>query len=408
MNNNTLLELATELGHRLAMSGAETFRVEESIDRIFQAYDIENETFVITNFMIVSIKADTGESITKTKRIGQHGNDLDSVERYNALCRRICSERPDPDVALQWLKQADSARKNYNLLFHLLGNFLAAAGFTVFFQGALADAICAGVCGMLVCLLNRFLERNKVNMFFRTIAAAFLIAVYAYLLGHTGITHSTDAVIIGSLMLLVPGLLFVNALRDIIFGDTNSGINRIVQVVLIAAGLAIGTGAGWSLLQAVVGIPASGQLVQHPDWIYFLSSFIFGIGFLVVFNIHGPGGFLCAFGGIVCWLGYYITMQLGGDEITASLVGSAVSAIYAEIMARIRKYPAISYLVISILPLIPGAGIYYATNFLLQGDTANFLSTGIQTVGISGAMAIGILLVSSTMRFITVQQQKKK
>lgn len=408
MDNNALADLATELGYRLAMSGAETFRVEESIDRLFQAYNVKNETFAITNFMIVSIQSETGETITKTKRIGQHGNDLDSVERYNALCRRICSERPEPQVALQWLEQADQMRKDYSLLMHLLGNFLAATGFTIFFQGSLADGLCSGVCGMLVCLLNRFLERNKVNPFFRTIAASFLIAVCTYLMGHAGLTHSTDAVIIGSLMLLVPGLLFINALRDIIFGDTNSGINRIVQVVLIAAGLAIGTGAAWSFINISWGIPLSGQLIQHQDWVYFASCFVFGIGFLVVFNIHGYGGIFCALGSVLCWLSYYLTVQFGGDEITASLIGSAVSAIYAEVMARVRKYPAISYLIISILPLIPGAGIYYATNSLVQGDTSSFISTGMKTVGISIAMAIGILLVSTATRLITVSLQKRK
>jgi len=407
MDTNTLLELVTELGYRLAMSGAETFRVEESIDRICRAYGIENETFAITNFMIVSVKDQDGESITKMKRIGQHGNDLDSVERYNALCRRICSERPAADIAMKWLKEADNGRRNYGLIFQLLGYFLSAAGFTVFFHGSLLDAICSGVCGILVYLLNQFLQKNNVNLFFSNTISAFLVALLAYALGYVGITQSTDSVIIGAFMLLVPGLLFTNALRDIIFGDTNSGINRIVQVILIAVGLAVGTGAAWSLFRACFGELAVSRFTVYPDWIYFLACFIFGIGFLVVFNIHGHGSLLCALGGVLCWLGYYITLRLGGDEIIAALIGAAASAVYSEVMARIRKYPAISYLVISIVPLLPGAGIYYSTHYLLQGDTANFISKGMQTVGIAGAMAIAILFVSTATRLITVRLQKR-
>ena len=407
MDNNALLELATEVGYRLAMSGAETFRVEESIDRIFQAYNVENQTFAITNCMIVSMQREDGESITKMKRIGQHGNDLDAVERYNALSRRICNERPELKVAMQWLKETDRQRKQYKLPLLLLGNFLATAGFTIFFQGSWVDAFCSGICGILICLVNRFMEHYKVNLFFRTILSAFLIAAAVYTMGLLGLTHSTDAVIIGALMLLVPGLLFTNALRDIIFGDTNSGINRIVQVILIAVGLAIGTGGAWNLFNNTLGMPVSGELIVHPDWIVFLACLLFGIGFLAVFNIHGPGGILCAIGSVVCWLGYFMTVQLGGDAITGSLIGTIVAAIYAEIMARVRKYPAISYLVISILPLIPGAGIYYTANYLAQGDTTNAWSTATQTIGITGAMAIGILLVSTVTRLITVWKQKK-
>ena len=58
-----------------------------------------------------------------------------------------------------------------------------------------------------------------------------------------------DIVIIGALMLLVPGLLFTNAMRDIINGDTNSGMNRIIQVFLIAVAIALGTGAALALGQ---------------------------------------------------------------------------------------------------------------------------------------------------------------
>ena len=90
MEYNLLLDLATDLGYRLAMSGAETFRVEESINRLLSAYGIPSETFAIPNCVTVSILTETGKPITRMRRIGVHGNDLDSVEKYNNLCRRIC------------------------------------------------------------------------------------------------------------------------------------------------------------------------------------------------------------------------------------------------------------------------------------------------------------------------------
>ena len=56
-----------------------------------------------------------------------------------------------------------------------------------------------------------------------------------------------DSSIIGALMILVPGLLITNSMRDIIYGDTNSGINRIVQVLLSAFAIALGTAAAWRI-----------------------------------------------------------------------------------------------------------------------------------------------------------------
>ena len=70
-------------------------------------------------------------------------------------------------------------------------------------------------------------------------------------------------------------------------------------------------------------------------------------------------------------------------------------------MARIRKYPAISYLVVSIFPMIPGAGVYYTMNYAVRGEMEMFASQGMHTAAIAGIMAVGILLGSSTFRMYT-------
>ena len=110
MEYDTLLDLVTELGYNLAMSGAETFRIEDSINRILNAYGIESEVFAIPNCLTISIKTAEGKLATRLKRIGFHGNDLDSVEKYNDLSRRICGEKPDPEIAMQWLHETTASR----------------------------------------------------------------------------------------------------------------------------------------------------------------------------------------------------------------------------------------------------------------------------------------------------------
>ena len=90
MEYSKLLDIATELGYQLAMSGAETFRVEESVVRMLSAYDIEAEVFAIPNCLHISIEPVIGRPLTRMRRIGIHGNDLDAVERYSGLSRKIC------------------------------------------------------------------------------------------------------------------------------------------------------------------------------------------------------------------------------------------------------------------------------------------------------------------------------
>ena len=101
-------------------------------------------------------------------------------------------------------------------------------------------------------------------------------------------------------------------------------------------------------------------------------------------------------------------MKLSGDDIIAYFCGAVISAAYSEIMARIRKYPAISYLVVSIFPLIPGAGVYYTMNYAVQNNMDLFASRGMFTAAIAGVIAVGILLVSTSVRMWNTWKFAKK
>ncbi len=407
MDYNTLLELVADLGYRLAMCGAETFRIEESVNRILGSYAIESEVFSIPNCLIVSIETPEGKPMTRMRRIGFHGNDLDSVEKYNNLCRRICAEKPDPKTARVWLVQTDRCRRQYSPAMILLGSALGASGFSILFGATFMDAICAAVCGALVGIVDLVMGKLKANQFFRTIIASFLMSMLAYGFGGVGLAHSCDAVIIGSLMLLVPGLLFTNAMRDIIYGDTNSGINRIVQVFLIAAAICLGTGTAWTLYEALWGGVIHGTAEAHNLLVQAAFCFIGCTGFFILFNIHGPGGLLCALGGVLTWIIYCVIVENGYGDILGYFWATVFSSTYAEIMARIRKYPAISYLIVSIFPLIPGAGVYYTMNHAVHADMDAFASQGFHTVAIAGVMAVGILVSSTVFRIISNYQAAK-
>lgn len=400
--------MAAELGYYLAISGAETFRVEDSVGRVLSAYGLTPEVFAIPNCLTVSFDTTDGKPMTRMRRIGYHGVDLDSVERFSNLSRKICAEKPDPKTAMKWLQDVAASRVEYKLPLYLLGSFLGAAGFGWFYGGTLLETVLAGVCGILIGVVSKFMSNLKVNNFFTTILASFLTGVLAYSVYATGLINTADAAIIGALMILVPGLLFTNAMRDIIFGDTNSGVNRIVQVILVAVAIAIGTGFALNLATQLYGLSGTGQTVAYADWITVLASFVGCIGFAILFNVHGPGGLLCAFGGSLTWLTYCITFHYSKDVVTSNLIAAVFASMYSEIMARVRKYPAISYLVVSLFPLLPGAAVYFATNCIVTGDMDGFASKATQTIGMAGALAVGILIVSTTVRLWGVWKQRKK
>ena len=406
MNYNTLLDAAVDLGYELAMSGAETFRVEESISRVLKTYGIESEVFAIPNCLTVSIETPEGKPMTRMRRIGYHGNDLDSVERFSGLSRAICNRKPDPEDIPKWLDYIRQGKRSYNIWIYLLGSFAGAFGFSMLFGGGIVDALCSGVCGIAVGLVNWYMDKLRANPFFRTILAAFIMAIIAYGLGAASIVTNPDVVTIGALMILVPGLLFTNAMRDIIYGDTNSGTNRIVQVLLVAAAIGIGTGAAWSLAQALWGAPVSLSAGNVTVLKGLIPCFLGCLGFSILFNVHGKGILLCIIGGMGCWAIYTLCISLGSSDLMGYFAGTVFAAAYSEVMARIRKCPAIAYLVIAIFPLIPGAGVYYTMEYAMEGNMEMFASTGMHTAAIAGIMAVAILLVSTAVRMITARKVK--
>lgn len=399
MDYNILLDLATDLGYELAMCGAETFRVEESVSRVLSSYGIASEVFAIPNYLIVTVMMEDGTPITRMRRIGSHGNDLDAVEKFSGLSRAYCSRRPEPKEAQRWLEVVRSQRRAYPVPIIYLGYFLGALGFGLLFGGNFLDGLCAGICGILVGLVIRFLDAQDTNQFFRTIAASFLMALLAYAFGAMGIAKNPDAITIGALMILVPGLLFTNAMRDIIYGDTNSGIFRLVQVVFTALAIALGTAAAWHLTSGVYGVTGSATVTWQP-LAQAVAVFVGCLGFCILFNVHGRGSVLCIIGGVVTWMLYLLGGALGCDVYAANLFASLFAAAYAEVMARVRKCPAMPYLVIAILPLLPGAGVYYTMSLGLEGNRMDAVAKGLETVGIAGSLAVGILLVSTVFRLI--------
>lgn len=234
------------------------------------------------------------------------------------------------------------------------------------------------------------------------------MALCAYGVGALGLTGSAGSVIIGALMLLVPGLLFTNAMRDIIYGDTNSGVNRIVQVFLVAAALALGTAAGWKAASFLWGAPTDSYSLTPGFLMQNCACFAGCVGFAILFNIHEKGILFCAVGGVLTWSVYLLVIHFTGDDIAANFWASLFAGFYAEIMARIRKKPAIAYLVVSIFPLLPGAGVYYTMNYAVRGQMGQFAQTGMHTAAIAGIMAVGILLASTTVRMTQVWKLQKK
>lgn len=255
MDYNELLAVASDLGYGLLESGAEIYRVEEAIGRLLHAYGIvEADPFVIPNCIIVSFATPQGEVLTQVRRMPSHGTDIDLLERYYDLGRRLCREAPPLAEARRLLLDIPAQRRAYPFPTLIAAYFLVTAFFAFFFGGTLRDALSAGICGLAIGLSLAAMTRFHANLFFKTMLSSALSAFLAVGFTHLGVAQHTELVIIGALMALVPGIIFTNAIRDVMAGDLVAGITKIADALLTGISLALGTGFALTLARLLWGV----------------------------------------------------------------------------------------------------------------------------------------------------------
>lgn len=253
MNCQELAELAVTAGYCLLENGAETYRVEESAVRIITAYGVADcDVFAVPSCIIVTLTAlgENGEiqSFTRMKRIKERGTNLDRVSKINDICRNICKNTPACKSACRELCSMAQSPV-YPFAVQVAATAAISFAFTLFFGGDLGGACWAVLCGVVLRLAMHGMERFDVNNFFANIGGSAIVAAAAFLGVALGISEGFDKIIIGTLMNLVPGVALTNSMRDIIAGDLLSGMTKLLEALMTAAAIALGSGISLYLLQ---------------------------------------------------------------------------------------------------------------------------------------------------------------
>lgn len=237
--NGKILTIALDVGEQILECGGEVSRVEDTIQRICAGYGASRtDVFAITSSIVVTMHRGGG-CVTQTRRINGSVTDFGRMEALNALSRRICGERPDTGTVQRELQKISEG--NVHRAFPgLMGYLLGSGSFAVFFGGSLRDGICAMLCGILIFAMDRRVRRFWESRLLYAMLCSFLAGVCALIFNRMGLCEHVDKVMIGDIMLLIPGIALTNALRDLFMGDTISGLLRLMEALLQAAAIACG------------------------------------------------------------------------------------------------------------------------------------------------------------------------
>ena len=216
------LDVASLAGDILLASGAEIFRVEETIDRIARAYGVDSsDAFVLSSGIFLTAESGKKQEFARVRHI-EEGLHM-------------------PKEAKAWL--LDIQRMPDKPRWHqVLASGVGSACFCFLFGGDVVDSMVAFLSGFVLYFYLLYLLRGRMSKIATNISGGALVTLIAVFLYQAGIGHHLDKVIIGSIIPLVPGVNFTNAIRDIADQDYIAGSVRMLDALLVTFCIALGVG----------------------------------------------------------------------------------------------------------------------------------------------------------------------
>ena len=379
-----LLCLALDVGEGMLKNGAEVARVEDTIERICHAYGaVHVEVFSIISMINAAIRMPDGSYSSQLRRVKQTSVNLDTLEGLNNLSRRICRETPSLDEFDEML-HALKNRRAYPWWVNLISSAVATSAFCLFFGGGLLEALITLLIGAGIYFINNH-RSARLNSMAKTVISSFFAATVA------GFSHilfadlNVDSIIIGAIMLLVPGMMFGTAMRDLLLGDLIAGTLKILQAIIQTLMI----GFGYMLTFAMLGEKLTPEIAGNGDDLFIIqlvTSLLTSVAFGVVFKInrrHLVNAGIC---GLLTFAAYFGIELLTSSLVWAAFVSSAVAALYAETHARIGKAPTIVMLMPGVVPIVPGGYLYRSVRDVVCGLNSSALAN----LGSAAAIALGV------------------
>ena len=250
-NDEEVMELALQAGHILLENGAEIFRVEETMNRICRYYGVRSGSHFVLSNGIFATAGDSRERVfAKVQHIPVSGSHLDKVAAVNQLSREIEEGRytvAEAMAVLDRIKAMPEKRKSLQILASGVGS----AAFCCLFGGNAMDSLVAFIAGLMVYIYVLFISGPHLSKIVGNVGGGALVTIICNLLFMAGLGSHLNYMVIGSIMPLIPGVAFTNAIRDVADGDYIYGAVRMLDALLIFFCIAIGVGLGIAILNGI-------------------------------------------------------------------------------------------------------------------------------------------------------------
>ena len=402
MNNEEImtdveLEIILKAGKILLSSGAEISRTEDTMNYIARAMNFKDlEAYVSNRGIFATAKKDDNTEITRIYNVPEVDINLSKIESVNALSRRITQKSITIEEVINELEKIDTM-PDYLIFWRLVAYTIGASGFSYAIGSSITDSIIAGIVGLILgaymCTIKRILNSDVLI----TILGSILIALFGNLFIHFNIGSNLSVILLGAMIDIVPGVPFVNAIREYSQNNYNTGITLMMGALLTCISMAVGVAVVQSLLFNTQIIPLyTSNLDSNSFTSMFMRSIMAGIGttaFAILFRVRKQHILDTSILGFISWFLFLTLSELQFNVMLSIFISGFIIAIASRILAVKRKCPAIVFLMTSLFPLLPGLSFYRSIYYMLMGQETIAISFAKESFLIAFTIAISIAIV---------------
>ena len=412
MQNIDELETVLYAGNLMLSSGAEIYRAEETMHRIADAMHIKDMDAYVTNRGIFASGNVPGKGIeSRIMSVPDKELNIDKIEAVNELSREVCSNRMD----LLYLKTSLQNIANMgeqNVAEKILSYFLGAGCFSYAIGTSFRDSLCAAIIGSLVgfyMICSKYRIKSRVLI---TIIASVLTAVLSHFCVAIGLGSKLSFIIIGAMMDLVPGVAFVNSVREFSQNNFATGQTLLTSALLTCVSMASGVALVEQLVSGTIMTPSVIYDIPKISYIVLIiRSLAAGLGtiaFALMFRVRKRHFVDCGVLGTITWLAYMICIRIWNNEAIAVFVSGFAAVLASRVLAVLRRCPATVFLMTSLIPLLPGISLYRTIYYLLMGSAQISMHFGKLCFLTAFTIAVSIAVVQQIPRNWTIPVRKQK
>jgi len=253
MDYMLLVDTAVLAGEIMLESGAETYRVEDTISHFLKKANLKHtQVFVITTGIIATLSDPSIDAITVVRRINMRSTNLNKIYRTNEISRKFSNEEIGLEEAFHELKHLREEHE-YNQFAKNIGIVFTSAFFTLLLGGSYQDCVMSALVGMILAMGLYLGRRIGFQGFLLDGINSCIVVFCAFLLIRlVPLQLNTDLIVIGGIMPMVPGVAITNAIRDTLQGDYVSGGARLMEACMEAAAIAFGACVGMAVLKGMI------------------------------------------------------------------------------------------------------------------------------------------------------------